>query len=220
MTETLTNTALLIGPAALVGLGLALIHRALHESKRWLSWGSLAGIALLLLVCVYLAWLSSKFDIFALVFAVFAVITAAVTGIWFLWSLSGRRRVAGLLVLTLVPALLIASVFAGANYSPPSVAKRDGTRIAEALQAYRDDRGVYPTSLTLLTPEYLATVPKDPPFVWGWLYTVKDDTFYLGYVTYVDREGYSVSYISSDSMEWEYEVLSTGPFTLGPTPAP
>jgi hypothetical protein len=157
---------------------------------------------------------------FAILEAVVAALIVVVVGLWMLWILPGRRKITGMLVTTLLPALLIASVFAGETRSPESITERRGTILAEALQAYRDDSGTYPETFAELVPGYLANLPEEPPFVWGWLYKVEEDRFFLGYVSYVDKLGYSVSFISSDSMEWQYRALSTGPFTLGPTPAP
>jgi hypothetical protein len=221
--ELLLSAAVLIGPAALIAFGAWLVHRGLKRTDGWVSRSTTVGIVVLLASCIPLAVLSSRGGLgppLAFYPLAWAAVTAAIAGLLLLWSLPGRKKAAGLFLVVVLPALLLAAIFSGESRSPESITERKGMVIVDALQAYHRDNGYYPASLDELQPEYLNIVPDEPPFIWGWLYTVKNGTFYLGYVAGVDSLGYSVTLISSDSLEWDYMPLSTGPFVLGPTPAP
>lgn len=40
--------------------------------------------------------------------------------------------------------------------------RRDADRVVDAIQAYHRDKGVWPSSLGALTPQYIAALPDEP----------------------------------------------------------
>ncbi|HEY7979429.1 MAG TPA: hypothetical protein VID67_14655 [Rhizomicrobium sp.] len=49
------------------------------------------------------------------------------------------------------------------NQDPKGMAlRRDANRVVEAIQAYHQEKGVWPTSLASLTPTYISALPGEP----------------------------------------------------------
>ena len=133
--------------------------------------------------------------------------------------LPGWRKLVAVLLVIVFPVALFASIQIGDAYSWERIAEKNGVVVAQALNRYHADHLTYPKALTELVPTYLDNL-REPRTVWGWLYTATRDEFSLGYVNWVDREGYSVCVYGSMVPEWNCLPGSTGPFTIAPTPMP
>jgi hypothetical protein len=98
-------------------------------------------------------------------------------------SLSGWRRLAGLVFVFVVCAVALQALLWGWNVSPFALTERRAERVDAAIERYYQTNGRYPESLTELTPRYLLILP--PPVVvrlGGWCYQGGQDYYRLGYV--------------------------------------
>lgn len=148
-------------------------------------------------------------------------IAAIISGYVLALSLNGLKRLIGVMFALAIPFTLLISFFIGNQYSPVAVTRRNGdTIIAEALKRYYTDHHTYPASLSDLQPDYLDDL-HEPSSLWGWLYVGDGTDYSLGYVTYIDKIGYSICKISASTPEWECpRGHVTDPFVLLPTPTP
>lgn len=113
------------------------------------------------------------------------VLVAIIGGMVLTGAMQGRRRLAGLAFVTLVPALIAGSYALGWQFDPQAITRYRADRLTQAIVRYHTDVGVYPLSLTALTPNYL-------PFILGpltgrdqvWCYESGQDYYRLGYVYY------------------------------------
>jgi hypothetical protein len=144
---------------------------------------------------------------------------ALISGIVLFVLLEGKRKLFGVVLALAFPMMLFLSISIGDSLSWESKTESDGKLIAEALEQYRAENGVFPQSLDELIPTYLSEL-NEPQSVWGWLYTATADIFTLGYVYDVDNLGYGVCVYSSSILEWDCLPYSSGPFDLPPTPFP
>ena len=136
-----------------------------------------------------------------------------------MFDAGGRGRY--LLVGIAFPLLFWQSILIGSEGSPDAITRRNGILMAQALNAFYADNHVYPTALEQLAPTYLAKIPDDPQSPGGWLYKLSSESFILGYVSWVDRFGYSVCVLMPRETDWNCSPTSNGePFNLGPTPVP
>ncbi len=134
----------------------------------------------------------------------------------FYWR--GRQRIFAFTFAVIFPVVSFLTIILVGRFSPESLIKEYGVVIAQQLDQYRADHGKYPETLEQLMPTYLTEL-REPKIVWGWLYVATSDSFTLGYVSYVDRMGYSVAVYTSESRNWDSLVNSDGPFNLPPTPS-
>lgn len=106
---------------------------------------------------------------------------AVAAGMVMTFALNGRRQVAGLLFIVLVPLLLYLSLVRGWDVSYHAITEARAERIAQSLEEYKQREGVYPATLDALTPRYLLRMPQ-PVEMRGesWCYQGGDDFFRLG----------------------------------------
>jgi uncharacterized membrane protein (Fun14 family) len=141
-----------------------------------------------------------------------------VTALWMVWSLPCWRKLAALLTGILFPAALFVSLWIGADNSPDTITRRNGDAIVQSLERYHAETGTYPSELIGLVPAVLTALPEKPQTVGGWLYTITDNEYTLGYVDGVDQYGYWVCVHSSENPKWDCFVDVGNRFKLPPTP--
>jgi hypothetical protein len=158
----------------------------------------------------------------AVMTGIYLVIIVIPAGLAMLLLLPKWRKTVVLLVSIAFPLLFWQSILIGSEGSPDAITRRNGILMAQALKAYDADNHVYPTALEELAPKYLARVPDDPQSPGGWLYKLTGDGFALGYVSWVDRSGYSVCVLTPRETDWNCSPITRNgePFNLGPTPVP
>ncbi|MEO8393142.1 MAG: hypothetical protein ABI700_09120 [Chloroflexota bacterium] len=179
------------------------------------------AFAVLIVVALCLGTLASSDSLGAALAFFFAILLSFFTflvGIWLVISLKGKRRWFGIALMLVVPATLFPVIEIGRTFTWEVQAGANGILIAQALDRYRADHGTYPQYLQDLTPQYIDNLHQ-PPKVWGWLYKTTPDAFMLGYVSYVDRMGYSTCLYSASTTSWDCEAYSDL-FHLSPTPFP
>ncbi len=185
------------------------------------GWGA-AGLGLLVLDCIWLVSFASEGGlggVAAFIAGALMAGTALIASALLALFLPGWRKLVAVPLVIVFPVALFASTQIGDAYSWERIAEKNGVFIAQALNRYHADHLTYPKTLTELVPTYLDNL-REPRAVWGWLYTATQDDFSLGYVYWVDREGYSVCVYSSMVPEWNCLPGSPGPFTIAPTPGP
>ena len=86
----------------------------------------------------------------------------------------------GFTLVELLVTLSIMALIMGASlvaFNSSRAVARDGRRKADleavrsALELYRSDVGAYPANLTLLSPNYISTIPADPVATQSYVYT-------------------------------------------------
>ena len=90
--------------------------------------------------------------------------------------------------------LILGTVLSGCSNrwsdSKLNESKRRGEKINAALQAYKDEKSVFPAKLDLLIPKYIKKI--EPPLAGNgeWLYEVYSDgqQYNLGFEGYSDKE--------------------------------
>ena len=111
------------------------------------------------------------------------VLVAVLTGMVLFAVLDGRRRLAGLAFIILIPVLIVSAYATGWLIDPQAITEARAERIKEAVVAYHLQTGEYPARLSDLTPDYM-------PFILGpltgrtqvWCYQSDSDYYRLGYV--------------------------------------
>lgn len=215
------STLVAFGVAFAVMIAAVLFYSGLKTSERVL-WVNIAVGTGLLLLCFGWIVVATIIDwgIIAFVQALFASAAALLSGLSLVWLLSRWRKAVGILLAIGVPLGLYLSLEVSHPYSPESLIRKNGEAIAGALNHYRSEHKTYPQSLLELVPIYLSDL-NEPKTTWGWLYTSNGDSFTLGYVSYVDKMGYTVCKYSAEAPEWDCPLdYSTAPFVLAPTPMP
>ncbi|MEP7285138.1 MAG: hypothetical protein ABI947_05145 [Chloroflexota bacterium] len=163
-------------------------------------------------------------DLIAFLVAISVVpIMALSAALILLVFLPGKRKLfAGVIVLT-IPISIWLSIEVGSTFSPDAIIEQDARTIAQALVQYHSVYKTYPKTLKELVPQYIANL-HEPTTLWGWVYKTTEDTFFIGYVTYIDRDGYSLCYwsleSSQNSLKWDCVLPpdSASLFHLEPTP--
>jgi len=209
-------------PISFVILSTWLLYKGLAEEGiiDWkfivLSLLSVAVIYAWLLYAPSLGFISGFFEFF------FAAVASVLAGISLLGFLKGYRRFVSLLVILISPVIMFFCLQIGFNYSPNTIRERNGGEIALALDEYLINEGYFPEALGDLFPEYIEEI-KPTNTLWGWLYTLDNDEYVLGYLYWVDSWGYSINVYRPSSGEWKVIDItllnhSADPFDLGPTP--
>jgi hypothetical protein len=99
--------------------------------------------------------------------------------------LTRRARIAGLLYLLLLPAMVYAVSRQAQQVDYRQLTEQRARRVDGAIRAYYAGQGHYPPSLHDLTPRYLLYVPSPLILIGqGWCYQGSDDSYQLGYVTH------------------------------------
>jgi hypothetical protein len=109
---------------------------------------------------------------------------AVMAGTLLALSVSGWRRVAGLVFVFVVCAVAIQALLWGWNVSAFALTERRAERVDTAVGRFYQANGRYPDRLSELTPGYLLYLP--PPVVvrlGGWCYQGGQDYYRLGYVS-------------------------------------
>jgi hypothetical protein len=197
------------------------IYRGLRNSQS-VSWAKIAiGISLILLCCgVIIVEVINDWGFVAYIQILLGSGAAVLSGVSFVVVLDRWRKLGGLIIAIGIPLTLYASLEVGFPYSPNEIIHRNGEEIARALNNYYVDSKAYPQTLSELVPNYLSDL-KEPKSIWGWLYVGNDDDFTLGYVSYVDKMGYTICKYSKKTPKWDCPLdYSTAPFHLEPTPMP
>jgi hypothetical protein len=82
-----------------------------------------------------------------------------------------RNRDAGDLIMAMVSRCVVAAALFAlggcsvwpVNQDPDGMAyRRDANRVVEAIEAYHQSKGAWPSSLTALTPTYIPALPDEP----------------------------------------------------------
>jgi hypothetical protein len=150
---------------------------------------------------------------------------AIVTGAWMVYSLPGWRKLSAVLIGFVLPMVFSASIWVGENQSPEKVTRRNGDKIAYALEQYYAETGEYPTELNDLVPANLTELPQALTTQGtGWLYTSSTNQYTLGYWHYPHKLGVVLCLYSSESKNWQCESTfhsqGWGPFSPVWTPVP
>lgn len=185
-------------------------------------WGLIfLGLLPLIGLCVWISWMAVRDGMLAFLIAISTIpITSLFTVFGLLFLLPGKRKLlVGIIVLMGAISMLL-SIEVGTNFGPDAIIQQNAKVIALALIQYHSDYKLYPQTLKGLMPHYIENL-REPSTTWGWVYRKTDDTFYIGYVSYVDRYGYLVCYWRLDSNTLKWDCLdppnSTQLFDLGPT---
>ncbi len=128
-------------------------------------------------------------------------------------------KIAGIIMGLIIPAFMFATIWLAQDFSPTAILRKNGIMLAVAIDQYKKDSGHYPLTLQELLPKYVTDLKK-PVNCWGWLYLTSDQDFTLGYVSDVDKFGYSVCIIQSTNRNWNCLINSPGLFKLEPTSLP
>ena len=215
----------MIGSIAMTGIAVVAIFYGLKDAHLVRRWPLVIGFGLLIVVCLLTAIISTQDwgGILAIMTGIYYLgIIVIVASLVMLLLLPKWRKTVALLVGIAFPLLFWQSMLIGSEGSPDAITRRDGILMAQALNAFYADNRAYPTALEELAPKYLAKVPDDPQSSGGWLYKLTSDGFALGYVSWVDKFGYSVCFLTPQDTDWNcpLNVSSGEPFDLGPTPVP
>ena len=215
---------------ALISLGLAVaiiaisyfLYLGLSDSEQ-VSWINVTIGASLFLLCCGWVIMATIYDwgIVTFIQILFGSGAAVFSGVSLAFALKRWRKVTGLIVAIGIPLALYASLEVASLYSPDQVIRRNGeVIIAKALNEYYIDNKTYPQTLNELVPNYVSDL-REPKSIWGWLYTGNNKDFTLGYVSYIDKMGYTICKYSASSLNWDCPLdYSTAPFSLAPTPMP
>ncbi len=213
----------LIGSITMTVIAVVAIFYGLKDAQLVRRWPLVIGFGLLIVVCLLTAIISTQElgGVLAVIAGVYIGIIVIGASLVMLLLPKWRKTVA-LLVGIAFPLLFWQSMLIGSEGSPDAITRRNGILMAQALNAYHADHHVYPTALEELAPKYLAKVPDDPQSSGGWLYKLTSDGFALGYVSWVDKFGYSVCFLTPQDTDWNcpLNVPNGEPFDLGPTPVP
>jgi type II secretory pathway pseudopilin PulG len=98
-------------------------------------------------------------------------------------TLPGRSKVAGILYLLLIPALLIAASALAQSVDFRHLTEQRAGLANQAIETYYAQEGRYPQNLQQLTPWYILSLPG-PFIIFGqdWCYDGGDGYYRLGYV--------------------------------------
>ena len=208
----------LFGQAIVVGLAGYLIVEAISK-----HWGlGLPSIALILLTCYWFAYeasLGAWGGVAAFISLIPSSLAVFISGLMIALVLKGWRKLFALFFILGLPISFFLAMEYGKTYSPEDVTERNGEIIVKALQSYRRDRGIYPSSLIELVPTYLESIPEALTTQHsGWLYTTQESQFTLGYWRWPEKMGASVCLYRSGNTTWDCELNKWGPFHQVPTP--
>jgi hypothetical protein len=111
------------------------------------------------------------------------ILYAILIGMMMVGVSQGRTQLSGVAFIILIPVLIIGAYGLGWLFEPQAITQVRAGRIAQAVEQYHHDNGVYPSSLEALTPQYM-------PFILGpltgrgqvWCYQGNSETYRLGYV--------------------------------------
>lgn len=217
------GTALIILGSAFAIITISyFLYLGFRDSEK-VSWINIIIAASLLLLCCGWIIMATVYgwEVVALIQILFGSGAAVFSGISLVFVLKRWKKVVGLVVAFGVPLALYTSLEVAFPYSPNQILRRNGELIiARALNEYYIDNKTYPQTLNELVPNYINDL-REPKSVWGWLYTGDDKDFTLGYVSYVDKFGYTICKYSASSPKWDCPLdNSTAPFSLAPTPWP
>jgi hypothetical protein len=110
------SLGILVLPYVAIGLAGFLIHAGFNARPHMSRWRILGGLSLLSSVALAMAELAGTGGLApALAFVVMlaAIGVAVVIAVWFVWTLPGRRKAAGLLFAVVFPAGLYLSILVG-----------------------------------------------------------------------------------------------------------
>jgi prepilin-type N-terminal cleavage/methylation domain-containing protein len=143
--------------------------------------------------------------------------------------LKGRRGFTMIELLVVISIIGLLTTILYANFSQGKMQARDKIRKAElkelqlAIELYKAQKSVYPTTLEDLTPDFIAEVPDDPgggsysysSFDGGTSYKVRNDNVESQYVTSFSDEfarcpAISANCPSVEAIQATYAVYSAG----------
>ena len=138
-------------------------------------------------------WSSALSRIFEDHLPIAQLLLSVMAGTLLAFSLSGWRRLAGLVFVFVVCAVAIQALLLGWNVSAFALTEQRAERVNAAIERFYQANSRYPENLAQLTPRYLLYLP--PPVVvrlGSWCYQGGQDYYRLGYVsgqfTYTARE--------------------------------
>jgi hypothetical protein len=111
------------------------------------------------------------------------ILIAILCGIILLLNLPGKSKLAGLLFLLLVPAMMFIVYVPAVNIDPHQVTTERAERLSYAIENYYQREGKYPQTLSQLVPRDRLFIPV-PMIINGqsWCYDAGLDYYRLGYV--------------------------------------
>ncbi|MDD5111374.1 MAG: hypothetical protein PHG85_02390 [Candidatus Altiarchaeota archaeon] len=96
-------------------------------------------------------------------------------------------------VIVLLVLVLIVKYYINPERARQEQALEGLAKIVLALEDYKNDQGVYPANLTLLTPHYLESIPKNPSE--NYLHsTLNEDYAYHPYPSSSNATNYGISF--------------------------
>lgn len=212
---------LISAPSIFIVVAAYIIYES-QQGQSEIHWNRI-GTASALLICACISFvigLAVGFSYGVIFVFVLATIAALLSGIFLGAYLTRWQKLFGLFIGIGFPFIMLLSIYLGLYFDPDSIIRRNGEAIAQALNEYHAAKGIYPETLDELVPTYMADL-KEPKTLWGWLYVAEQDNFTVGYVSYIDKMGYTICKYSRTLPEWNCPMdYSTEPFHLEPTPPP
>ncbi len=213
--------ALFLALCILPSVSAALFSDTLSQKEKTRWWKTALAVFLTLIVMLQLIYWTVVDDggLLGLLLVIYASLLSVPTALVVFFTAPRPRRILGLAAALAIPFSLFFTLWIAEEFSPTSVARKDGIVLAQEIEQYKDDTGSYPAQLHDLVPNYRTNI-KDPKTYKGWLYAATNQNFMLGYVDYIDKWGYTVCLISSGIKEWNCSTDYKSPFNLAPTPTP
>lgn len=143
--------------------------------------------AFLLAVALYnFYWLTvwdSTYDGLGYLWLFFPVLGVFLAASWWVSTLAGRAKVAGLFYLLLLPVVLMVISGLAQDVDFERLTADRAERISQALETFYLQEGYYPENLQQLTPRYLFS-RAEPVIIFGqdWCYDGSREYYRLGYV--------------------------------------
>jgi len=150
------------------------------------------SVLLIIKIIHNLYWLTvwdNTYDPIEYIWLIVPIFAVLLSGLTLLVAVPYRTKLAGLLYILLVPAVMIAVSTVAQRVDFRQETIEGAERTVLAIEAFRRTEGYYPQSLQKLTPFYIFSLPK-PMIFYGqdWCYQGGRDYYRLGYV---DREHWS-----------------------------
>jgi hypothetical protein len=173
-------------------IGLNIRREKTTTGRGYLAACALLGFAILARILYSIYWLivwDGTGDSLDFLWIAFPVMCACAIAIGLIIALPGRRKWAGIAYLVCVPASIILVYIAADRVDFRELTSQRAGRVKDAVEAYHQSQGVYPTSLQQL-PAWQRLTLAGPVILYGqeWCYQGGQDYYRLGYL---DRDHWS-----------------------------
>ena len=194
--SNLTTAMLLLTPLALVNAAFLLYSglslRSSEAQTRTIAPIFLVGILLVIgvLFKIYdLTVWDNTYDPLGYIWLLIPILAVLLSGLTLLIALPSRTKLAGILYLLAIPALMILVSTLAQRVDFRALTSQRADRVVQSIESFYAREGHYPESLSELTPRFILVLPE-PIIIYGqeWCYESGDGYFRLGYV---DREHWS-----------------------------